>query len=134
VIVSVTRLQLRSPRFLLLFAWHAHRSRRQAEAAEGCLHVAVRKTAGLAFWTLTAWRDEASLRAYMRAAPHRWAVPKLARWCDEAAVTHWEQDPGQEPVQAFGWDAAAERLIREGRLLKVLHPSESQRQGVISIR
>ena len=70
----------------------------------------------------------------MRAAPHRWAVPKLARWCDEAAVTHWEQDPGQEPVQAFGWDAAAERLIREGRLLKVLHPSESQRQGVISIR
>ena len=130
MIVSVTRLQLRSLRFLLPFAWHARRSRRQAEVAEGCLHVSVRKTAGLAFWTLTAWRDEASLRRYMRAAPHRVAIPKLAQWCDEAAVAHWEQDE----ARGIDWVDAARRLADSGRLLNVAHPSVLQRQGQICIR
>ena len=130
MIVSVTRLQLRSLRFLLPFAWHARRSRRQAEVAEGCLQVSVRKTAGLAFWTLTTWRDEASLRRYMRAAPHREAMPKLAHWCDEAAVAHWEQDA----ANGSDWAEAARRLAEGGRLLEVAHPSELQRQRQICIR
>lgn len=129
MLVSVTRLRLRSWRFLPAFVWAARRSIRQAKQTGGNAGVYTRKTGGLAFWTLSLWRDESAMAAFRAAPPHRDAMPRLARWCDEAAVAHWQQDDEKTP----GWPAAAQRLCTAGRLSRVEHPSKDQQAGRINI-
>ena len=85
MILSVTRLRLRSVRFLPSFMWHASRSFRQSVASPGNRRSLVRRI-GLSFWTLTAWQDETSLREYILGGAHGRALPKLKHWCDEAST------------------------------------------------
>ncbi len=129
MLASVTRLQLRSWRFLLPFFFHAGRSQKQAVNAAGCLAVTTRKTRGFAFWTLSVWADEAALRDYLRTGAHREAMPKLFLWCDEAVTTHWPIEQPNLP----SWEQAESVLLKQGRLHRVQHPSQGQREGRISI-
>jgi hypothetical protein len=122
--VSVTRLRVRSWRYLAGFIVQSLRSARQAKAAAGSLSVCILRDADLAFWTRTVWSGEAAMRAFMRAAPHRDAMPRLPEWCDEAAVVHWSEDALKPP----SWPACHGRLQREGRPSQVNHPSQSQRR------
>lgn len=116
--VSVTRLRLRSVRFLPLFAPHAYRTVRQARRAAGFRGGALLADRSWTFWTLTLWDDRDSMRAYMTAGHHRAAMPRLAQWCDEASVAHWDQEGDALP--SF---ADAERRMRaEGRPSKLRHP------------
>ena len=124
-LIAVTRLRIRSFRFLPSFGWYSWRSFTQARNAPGNLGVKVRKAEGLAFWTLTAWQDEAAISAYRIAPPHLHAMPKLLEWCDEAAVVHWNQDSANLP----GWESAEVRMAESGRLSKVNHPSADQQAG-----
>jgi hypothetical protein len=124
-LVSVTRLRIRSFRFFLPFAWRTWRSFRQAKHAAGNLGVKLRKAEGLAFWTMTAWRDEAAMNAFRIASPHRNAMPKLLNWCDEAAVVHWNRESAELP----DWETAEGRMAESGRLSKVNRPSADQRAG-----
>lgn len=127
--VSITRLRLRSVRFFLPFVWHSRRSARQAEASAGCRGVRLRKTSGLAFWTLTGWDSEDAMKAFRGRSPHREIMAKLPHWCDEAAVGHWIHQGDELP----SWEAGVERLAAEGRLSRVLHPSAEQKAGRISV-
>ena len=127
--ISVTRLRLRSIRFFIPFAILTARSKKQVESSNGCLGAEVRKTKGLAFWTLTVWDSEASMRSFMTHSPHREAMSKLAGWCDEAAVGHWTQDSQEKPT----WEQASEQVQKLGRLSRVMHPSEAQRDGRINV-
>lgn len=122
--VSITRLRLRSPWVLPLFLWHALRSQKQARVSDGCLAAAVNNFDG-AFWTLTLWRDRAAMRAFMLSGAHRKAMPKLAKWCDEASLAHWDQEEAVLPP----WRDGAARLGREGRCSKVDHPSPAHAAG-----
>ena len=117
VFISVTRLRLRSVRFLPVFVPYAVRSRSQAARAAGFRGGALLMDR-LAFWTLTAWDGGGSMRAYMKAGPHRTAMPRLAGWCDEASVVHWEQDDDALPP----WPEAIHRMRAEGRPSRVRHP------------
>jgi hypothetical protein len=91
-LVSITRLRVRSLRYLLAFLLGSLRSAREAKNASGNLAVSLLSDAHLAFWTRTLWTDERSMRAFMFAPAHRAVMPKLLEWCDEAAVTHWLQE------------------------------------------
>lgn len=62
-LISVTRLRLRSVRYLPPFAWHALASTRQIRRAPGFLGGQVVGERGWGFWTITAWADEAAMRA-----------------------------------------------------------------------
>ncbi len=117
-LVSVTRLRLRSIRFLPPFVPHAVRSRTQAARAPGFRGGSLLMDR-LAFWTMTAWDRPESMRAYMRDGPHRTAMPRLAAWCDEASVVHWEQEDDALPP----WPEAIRRMRAEGRPSRVRHPS-----------
>ena len=128
-LVSVTRLRLRSFLYLLPFAIRASSSTRQAMRTPGCLGARTRKTRGLAFWTLTIWGDERSMRSFVSRSPHREVMPKLSQWCDEAAVAHWVQDSEAMPE----WDAATQILSRSGRLLRVAHPSVAHINGQVNV-
>jgi quinol monooxygenase YgiN len=125
--VSITRLRLRSLRFLPAFILHTRLSLRQARRAPGCRDVQVRKTRGLAFWTLSVWDSEDAMKTFRRSGAHARAMPKLAHWCDEAAVTHWAHDAALLP----SWDDGVARLRSGGRLSKVRNPSEAHKAGRI---
>jgi heme-degrading monooxygenase HmoA len=126
-IISVTRLRLRSMRFFPAFFWYTRRSIRQAKRTPGNLGVKVRKTNGLAFWTLSIWVDDGAIRAFVLASPHREAMQKLPHWCDEAAFADWEQHSSDWP----SWETAREKLSTTGRMARVFYPSEKQKTGVI---
>jgi heme-degrading monooxygenase HmoA len=121
-LVSVTRLRLRSWRYLPEFFWRSWRTVSQARSAPGYLGHALLRDEKLAFWTCTLWRDEASMRAFVTWGAHRSAMPRLMDWCDEASVAHWEQEFAALP----SWTDAHRRLQAEGRRSKVKHPSPAQ--------
>jgi Domain of unknown function (DUF3291) len=121
-LVSITRLRVRSFRYLPAFLLGSLRSAREAKNASGNLAVSILSDANLAFWTRTLWTDERSMRAFMFAPAHRAVMPKLLQWCDEAAVTHWLQDSLEPP----SWQDVHRRLQQEGRTSKVDHPSVGQ--------
>ena len=128
-LVSVTRLRLRSIVFLLPFALRASRITSQAMKTPGCRGTRTRKTRGLAFWTLTVWDDAKSMHSFVANAPHREAIPKLSKWCDEASVAHWTQDSGAMPE----WSVATHALVETGRLLRVVRPSDAHMKGQINV-
>jgi hypothetical protein len=121
-LVSITRLRVRSLRYLPAFLLGSLRSAREAKNALGNLAVSVLSDAHFAFWTRTLWTDEPSMRTFMLAPAHRAVMPKLLQWCDEAAVTHWLQDSLGLPP----WPEVHRRLQSKGRTSKLDHPSAAQ--------
>ncbi len=120
--ISVTRLRIRSIRYLLQFVWQALASARQAARAPGFLGGRIVRKARNTFWTVTAWNDFAAMKAYRDAGTHRGAMPKLQGWCDEASIVHWDQ----ESSQLSDWPEAYRRMVSEGRQSKVKQPSQAQ--------
>lgn len=116
--VSVTRLRIRSIRFLPAFLLHNLRTLAQVKAAPGFQGGSLLMDRALAFWTLTAWDSQGSMRAYMTSGAHRIAMPHLLDWCDEASVAHWDQDGETLP----DWAEAERRMRAEGRPSKLRHP------------
>jgi len=119
MIISVTRLRLRSLRFLLPFIVYSFRSMRQVKRSPGNIAADAMRDQHGGFWTRSVWRDVESMRAFMTSGAHRQAMPKLLDWCDEAALVHWEQDTAALPE----WDEAHRRLVTQGRRYKVRYPS-----------
>jgi hypothetical protein len=121
-LVSITRLRVRSWRYLLPFIVYAMRSSRQAKRAEGNLRVSLLRDANNTYWTRTVWANEAAMKSFMLAGAHGEVMRKLLEWCDEAAVVHWLQESDQQP----SWQEAHRRLQQDGRRSKVNHPSPAQ--------
>ncbi len=121
-LISITRLRVRSFRYLPAFLLGSLRSARAAKNASGNLAVALLSDANFVFWTRTLWTDESAMRAFMHAPAHRSVMPKLLQWCDEAAVTHWLQ----ETLEVPSWPEVHRRLQQQGRPSKVDHPSAAQ--------
>ncbi len=119
VFVSLTRLRLRSIRFLPGFAFYAVRSQMQVQKAAGCLKVALFPDKKWAFWTLTAWESQEDMRRYMTSGAHKEAMPRLMHWCDEASVAHWTQEDAVLPT----WAEADKKMRETGRASKVKYPS-----------
>jgi len=63
--VSVTRLRLRSWRYLPGFILQSLRAAWQAKSTRGNLSTCIMGEADLAFWTRTIWGDEPSMRSFM---------------------------------------------------------------------
>jgi hypothetical protein len=117
--VSITRLRLRSWKYLPGLLFDSWRAALQARRAEGNLAISTLSDAHRAFWTRSVWTDEAAMRAFMTVGVHRGAMPKFLEWCDEATVTHWMQEGAEEP----DWMEAHRRLLAEGRPSRINNPS-----------
>jgi heme-degrading monooxygenase HmoA len=117
--VSLTRLRIRSGRFVPWFVLHALRSRQQVKNATGFLTGALLADRNWTFWTMTAWESQDTMRAYMTNGAHKNAMPHLLNWCDEASVAHWTQPDATLPT----WAEADKRMRESGRVSKVRHPS-----------
>lgn len=119
IFVSLTRLRVRSIRFMPFFAVYAFRSFRQVSKASGFQAGAVLNDRERTFWTMTAWETQENMRQFMTKGAHKSAMPHLLNWCDEASVAHW----GQEDVVLPSWSEAAKRMREQGRASKVRYPS-----------
>lgn len=117
--VSITRLRIRSVRFLPSFALYTFRSFRQVKAASGFQKGALLIDRHWTFWTMTAWDSQESMRRYITTGVHGSVMPRLLDWCDEASVAHWEQPETTLP----SWVEADQRMRANGRASKVRHPS-----------
>lgn len=126
-LISVTRLRVRSWRFLPQFAIESLKSTRQAEHSPGFLGGRLLRNSRNAFWTMTAWEGEAAMNAFRIAAAHGAVMPRLLDWCDEAAVVHWNQADPELP----SWQDAHRRMLKEGRQSKVRYPSPAQKSNQI---
>ena len=118
-LISLTRLRLRSSRFLPGFVWHTLRSAWQVRRAPGFRGMRLLADRRLTFWTATAWDDLAAMKAYRSAGAHRSAMRFLAAWCDEASVTRWVGPAGSMD----DWQSAHARMVADGEPSRVLHPS-----------
>lgn len=119
VFVSVTRLRIRSWRFMPAFIIDTNKTLRQIKHAEGFLAGSLLPDRRFTFWTMTLWRDQAAMKRYITSGSHLKAMPKLLGWCDEASVVHWNQ----ENTTAPDWHEADRRMRDHGRPSKVRHPS-----------
>jgi hypothetical protein len=117
--VSLTRLRVRSFRFVPLFLFHTFRSLRQVKKAPGFQHGALLADRSWTFWTMTAWDSPESMRQYMTTGSHKRAMPHLLHWCDEASVAHWNQTE----TTLLSWTEADKRMREGGRASKVQNPS-----------
>ena len=123
--ISVTRLRIRSVFYLPQFIWHTLKSQRQVARATGFLGGRLMRDPGNAFWTVTAWEDEAAMRAYRGSGAHMKAMPRLLDWCDEASVVHWQQ--GSESPLA--WPTAETQMRTQGRTSRVRNQSPAHSRG-----
>ena len=121
-LVSITRLRVRSFRYLPAFVVYSLRVARQAKSASGNLAVSLLGELNFAFWTRTLWTDERAMRGFMVSGAHRSVMPRLPDWCDVAAVTHWTQKSLDPPT----WPEVHRRMLKDGRPSPVNHPSEGQ--------
>jgi hypothetical protein len=120
--VSVTRLRVRSVRYLPLFFWRALKTARQAERTSGFLGGGLLVEAKRVFWTVTAWEDSSAMNVFRTQGAHGGVMPKMLEWCDEASVVHWTQLTDALP----SWQEAHYRMMKEGRPSKVKHPSSAE--------
>ena len=121
--VSVTRLRVRSWRFLPRFLFHAMRSAQQVKKANGIQSATLLKEDWRTYWTRTIWTDEAAMKKFMISGNHRLAMPTLLHICDEASVGRWTQEDSTPP----SWDEVHRRMQQEGRPSKVNNPTAAQK-------
>jgi heme-degrading monooxygenase HmoA len=121
VLASVTRLRVRSVKYLPAFLWETFLSQRQAARAPGFSGGRLLIDSGRTFWTLTVWENERAMKAFRGSSAHAKVMPSLVEWCDEAAYAHWTRPEADVP----SWPEAYERLLGDARLSHVAHPSSN---------
>lgn len=121
MLVSATRLRVRSVRFLPGVGLGILGSIRQARKSPGFVAGTLLRDSHWTFWTITGWQDEASMRGFRNSGAHKGVMPRLLDWCDEAVSGHWAVESDTLPE----WQAAYERLVADGKLTKVKHPTEA---------
>ena len=121
--VSVTRLRVKSWRFLPNFLFHAIRSALQVKKASGVQSATLLREDWRTYWTRTIWTDDAAMKKFIVSGNHRVAMPALLYICDEASVGRWDQDDSTLP----SWDEVHRRMQQEGRPSKVNNPTPAQK-------
>jgi quinol monooxygenase YgiN len=100
-------LPLASGRHLPLLLLHMTRIRRQLRTSAGLIGYSLRaEFAGMQFWTLSVWEDEAALQAFVMASPHAGAVQAMAPHMGVTRFTRWTVQGADLPLR---WDEALAR-------------------------
>jgi len=120
MLASVTRLRVRSLRFLPAFIWHTFKSQRQVARLAGFFGGRLLVDSRWTFWTLTVWENERAMRKFRGSGAHARVMSHLPHWCDEASYAHWVLATDCVPE----WSGAYEKLATDSRLSRVEHPSE----------
>jgi hypothetical protein len=94
-------------RMLPFFLYTAHVVK-QLASAEGLLGYSVlARPLSRRFWTLSAWRNEGALRAFVQHPPHVHVMTALAPYMGKTRFVRWAVKGSQLPPH---WDDALSRL------------------------
>ncbi len=115
----VTRLRLLDPAVLNDFLAGAVAVIEQAKASDGGMGADALAEANDTWWTISAWRDRASIDDFVRTEPHLSVMDHLDEWCDEASFVDWEQDSAELP----DWQTCFQHLVADGRSADLAKPS-----------
>src|SRR5688572_15690236 len=108
VLVVGTKLRLTRFRDIPAFLAASSAVARQARRSPGFVGLRLRaQFRSRHFWTVTAWRDEASMIEFVRADPHRATMRRFARRMESSTSARW-WSPAADGVP--GWDAVARWL------------------------
>ncbi|MGK7890931.1 MAG: hypothetical protein AB4042_16495 [Leptolyngbyaceae cyanobacterium] len=130
--LSMTRLRLRSPLYLLPFALYTFRSVRQAQRTPGFLQGKIMFTADLAGWTALLWKSEAAIRAYVSAGAHGEAMNYTQQWASEAVHGHQVMDFARVAgTELPSWGAIAQSLSENGHFYSLPYPSVNHQKQVV---
>ena len=111
LVVMGSRLRLTSARHLVRFLRGSAKVNRQLRSTPGLVDSKLRAQLGsLTFWTLSTWKDEASLRAFARSDPHATIIDDLRRRgaMRSGDFAFWTISPG-EPLPA--WAEVESRIV-----------------------
>jgi len=127
VFISITRLSIRSLRFVRAFQRENAGIVEQIVRPPGFIAGRLLVETPLTYWTMTGWDDEAAMRAFVRSGAHRAAMPKLQDWSDESTYTDWLHQSRELP----DWRSAAERLAAAPHPFRLHYPSSNHARGYV---
>jgi hypothetical protein len=108
VTIMASRLELRRLRDVPMFLVAAMRVRRQMLASPGAMGVSlVARPLRRAFWTLSAWQDQAALRGTVGTEPHVGVMKQFRPRMARSSFVTWTAEVSALPVP---WDEALRRL------------------------
>ncbi len=122
IFVSATRLRVRSIFFLPGFLRANEAAVKELVKTKGFIQGTELTDKGLVFWTITMWGADTDMKTFRNGKAHRKAMQKLPDWCNEAAYIHWLQEDNTLP----DWKTIHQKMIVEGKLTKLSHPSKRQ--------
>jgi hypothetical protein len=128
VLVSVTRLHLKSNRYLLSFLWHTATSAWQIINIRGFVGGRLIQDNCGGYWTVTMWENQQAMQDYRNSGAHRQVMPLLQKWCDEAVLVHWEQTGRSLPSM----EEAYLHIQENGHFTRLTTPSTSQSEKKVS--
>jgi heme-degrading monooxygenase HmoA len=120
--VSLTRLRVRSIRFLPGFLRANEASVKMIKKLDGFIGGKELIDKSLTFWTITVWESEKAMKAFRNNEPHKYAMRRLPDWCDEGSYMHWLQ----EDLAIPSWVELHQKMVTEGKITKVRFPSPQQ--------
>jgi heme-degrading monooxygenase HmoA len=126
-LVMASRLPLHSYRTIPRFLGLTLSVARQLERTEGLIGYSLlaqptRKT----FWTLSAWRDQQALHAFVRTLPHLNVMKVLRPYMGPTKFTTWQVRGAALPV---AWDDAIETLVRSSTSRGSASPPQPRMTG-----
>jgi quinol monooxygenase YgiN len=95
------------------FFYYTVQVQRQLASAQGLLGYSVlARPLSKRFWTLSAWKDEAALRDFVRHPPHVRIMTAIAPHMEQTKFLRWTVKGSQLPL---GWDDALRRFADNSR-------------------
>jgi hypothetical protein len=122
MIISVTRLRLRSWRYLLPFFLQTIRILLQTMRTEGFRNGRLLADQKLVFWTVTRWESEDALLTWRNRGAHGSSMAYLAKWCSEAAVVRWQIDGKADFPD---WGDCSHKIAASGNMVVAKRTSNS---------
>jgi hypothetical protein len=71
------------------------------------------------------WREEGSMKRFRNSGAHQVAMRFLSEICSEAGYVRWQQESPELPT----WEEAQRRMLAQGTLSKLKHPSAFHQAG-----
>jgi quinol monooxygenase YgiN len=107
-VALLSYLPLKSYWRVFPFVFHTVQVVKQLESAEGLLgYSLLARPLSKRFWTLSVWKDEDALRAFVQHPPHVRVMTALAPHMDKTKFAQWMVKGSQLPLR---WDDALRRL------------------------
>lgn len=129
--LSMTRLKLKSARYVIPFLVYNERVVKQIRTSEGFLKGKLLATPTLSMWTTTLWASQEALKAFYLNGTHRIAMAKLNEWSSEAASAHQQVDINELP----SWGYISTQLCKIGHFTALKEPSlEHEHRTILSPR